>query len=81
MFNKIKAWTARRDEIRRKKEFIRGYNWAAGSLLRKDETPVSITSCMYKSMWTIFDSGAIAAIEKLIDAKVIEDDRISERPR
>lgn len=78
MFAKYKAWTARRDAIRRRKEFIRGYNWAAGALLRGEETPGSIESCQYLPMWTSFDSGTIKAIEKLLELKVIEDDRIPE---
>lgn len=76
MFKKLKAWTARRDEIRRTKEFIRGYDWAAGALLRGDETPMSIEVCMCASMWTSFDSGCIAATGKLLDLNVIKDDRI-----
>lgn len=75
ILSKVKSWTIHRHKTREEKEFVKGYDWAAGVLLRGEETPMSIESYMYAPMWTKFDSGALVATEKLIGLEVIKDDR------
>ena len=71
----FKKYTKRKE----KNLFISGYNYAAGALLRKEETPMSIDSNCWgfeSSSSHYFDLGCDMAIEELIRLKVIEDDRL-----
>jgi len=74
MFNKIKKWCANRKQEKDKDDWKAGYNWAAGSLLRGEETPQTVNNYMLHT--DLFDYGAFAATEKLIECKIIEDDHL-----
>ncbi len=70
-------WFKKRNERKRKKLFNRGYDFAAGSLLRGEETPISLESKWWRSPNSNeFDSGVGAATSKLIDLGIVEDDSI-----
>lgn len=70
-------WFKKRNEQKRKQLFNRGYDYAAGSLLRGEETPISLESRWWHNVDNNeFDSGIMAATAKLIDLGIIEDDTI-----
>ena len=72
MFKFIKNLITDRDN----KYFIDGYDWAAGVLLRGEETPKSISNYTNSHRRTAFDDGADAAVRKVVMSGVVEDDRI-----
>lgn len=51
-----------------------GYDWAAGAILRGEETPRSIDVKIWGPTRNTFDCGAEMATHKLIRLGVIEDD-------
>lgn len=55
--------------------YTRGYNYAAGSLLRSEETPLSLDAKCWSNDYNDFDRGINAAIIKLRVLGIIEDDR------
>lgn len=56
------------------KEYINGYDYAAGALLRGEETPKGIEDKVWDQ--SDFDKGAYDAINRLLFTHVdIEDDR------
>ena len=52
-----------------------GYDWAAGALLRKEETPASIEAYACDTDRNEFDRGAYAACDKLVGLGVIAENR------
>lgn len=65
---------------KRESEFSAGYDWAAGSLLRGEQTPYSIESiCTFQSTH-YFDRGALVALDHLIRRAAIVDDRVVPHP-
>lgn len=69
MFRFLKIWAERR----RLKAYREGYNYAAGALLRYEETPASLQAYTYGSS-DVFDKGINAACRDLLEARIIEDD-------
>ena len=70
MFNFI-----RKHKLKKKQEArINGYNWAAGALLRGEETPMSIDAYTSGNDRTSFDFGAEDACSRLINLGVIVND-------
>jgi len=67
-----------KDYIKKNKEtaWKEGYNWAAGALLRGEETPISIEAYTYNNNKEAFDFGSEEAVNKLIELNIILDDRI-----
>ena len=65
----------RQDRVKRldKKMYNRGYDFAAGALLRGEETPLSIESHYCICDWTSFDRGVNDAVATLIEKGVVED--------
>lgn len=61
---------------RNNKYFIDGYDWAAGVLLREEETPKSVSNYTNSHRRTAFDDGADAAVRKIVLIGAVEDDRI-----
>lgn len=64
------------------KAYVSGYDWAAGKLLRKEMTPSQVeaqcdTSSVFHegAMMKAFDTGAQHAIDVLVDAGVVDEDR------
>lgn len=79
MLNHIKDWLEKRRAAAREAEYRRGYDWAAGRLLRGHATPITIeayTYIRYSPRYDDFDRGADAAVDRLVEAGVIEDDRV-----
>lgn len=79
---RLHAWFHDREMSYRARAYNQGYDWAAGSLLRGQETPFSIQARMEsevfpKSVWaSSFDRGACAACNRLVQANVIHDDSV-----
>lgn len=71
----VKIPLAERKVLRRKEDHDRGFNLGAGTLLRGEETPLSLESKVYRNEYTVFDYGMLAAAEKLIKLGVIKEDR------
>ena len=72
MFNLIQKYKQRKKEEQR----INGYDWAAGALLRKEETPQSIDAYVYGNDRTAFDFGAKEACDRLIKLGIIKSDYV-----
>lgn len=56
--------------------YIDGYDWAAGVLLRGDESPRTVMSYLDYGALTRFDDGVIAAITDVVHMTGIVDDRV-----
>ena len=72
MFNIIKKWYCKRKQEKYITEWLNGYDWAAGVLLRKEETPLSIEA-IYGHDSSAFDLGVYTAIDTILRLKVSED--------
>ena len=73
----IKEWNLERTNKLHKEEYDRGYDFAAGILLRGEETPNSLMGKYGNSdSWDLFDEGANDATNHLIREGVIENDRV-----
>lgn len=71
------SWWQRRKERKRIRKFNAGYDYAAGALLRGEETPISLEAQWWHNIYADeFDSGVMAATFKLVDLGVIVDDSI-----
>ncbi|RLB78951.1 MAG: hypothetical protein DRH06_00235 [Deltaproteobacteria bacterium] len=72
------SWLSKKiDEIKEEARFRawnRGFDWAAGALLRDEETPMSIDSYASGNDKDRFDMGAYAACKQLIELGIIEND-------
>ncbi|NIA10707.1 MAG: hypothetical protein GWP10_13515 [Nitrospiraceae bacterium] len=73
----FKKWYLGRIRKINRKSYNKGYNIAAGTLLRGEETPSSILIdiTIANEGWNYFYQGSCDAVERLIDEKVIKDDR------
>lgn len=72
----ITKWIQKRKLKAEKSQYIAGYNYAAGALLRGDETPISLESQYCYGNWTPFDRGANDAMVRLIRGGIVEDDNV-----
>ena len=70
----IKKWLKKRKEKAERKEYKRGYDYAAGALLRGEETPLSIEAHYFRDDWTFFEDGANDAVTCLIAKGVVKND-------
>ena len=84
---KVMAWAQARRMSALTLAFNQGYDWAAGALLRGQETPASLAVHIDSSYEfpqsphaRSFDRGAVAACNRLIYAGVIHDDTHVARP-
>ena len=75
LINKIKQYFYNRQKKRNENLFNRGYDYAAGLLLRKESSPINIQAIISKDKDS-FDWGMLAAISDLINLGYVEDDRI-----
>jgi hypothetical protein len=78
MINKIKKWYTKKKKEKYAAQWQESYDWAAGKLLRGEETPLSI-ELTYGIRNNInennpFHSGVSAAINKLLELKAIKND-------
>lgn len=85
----IKEWRLKRAEVLKEEQYNNGYNFAAGTMLRGEESPFSLTA-KYKNSpwyyyrrnlkchngWNYFYYGVEDAIDYFIDNKLIKDDRV-----
>lgn len=70
-------WWQRRKEKKRVHRFNAGYNYAAGTLLRGEESPISLEAQWWHNVYADeFDSGVMAATYRLVELGVIVDDSI-----
>lgn len=78
MLSGFKAWVAQRRHCRQRQDYQRGFDTAAGSLLRKESTPKALAAQYSASIRarTQFDYGMEAAVEFLIARGLVADDRI-----
>lgn len=68
MFKFIESYKAKQKAEQERK----GYDWAAGALLRGEETPMSIDAYTNGNDRTAFDFGADEACRKLISLGVVK---------
>ena len=71
----VKIPLAERKVLRRKREHDNGFDFGAGVLLRKEESPASLEAYAYRGDFSNFDYGVLAAMEKLVSSGAVEDDR------
>lgn len=71
----LSDWKTRRQITSYEDRFNRGYDWAAGMLLRGEATASGVEVMLW-STDNPFDVGARAAISKLIVLKVVVDDTV-----
>ncbi len=69
-------WVGYNKEVKKQKELRRGFDWAAGVLLKEEETPISIESYCNSIDRGFFDMGAEEAVNLLIKLGIIIDDRV-----
>ena len=70
----IKQWLKKRRENRARKLYNRGFDYAAGALLRGEKTPIELQAESCPEDRDEFDIGVDHAINKLLN--LIEDNRI-----
>ena len=72
----LKEWLHKRKKNKDINQYVKGYNYAAGEILRGVSSPIEIESHYYGSSWTPFDRGCDDAIDLLTELKVVEDNRM-----
>lgn len=95
LFFRFQKWSNKRKNTEFKKVFDRGYNWAAGSLLRGELSPIEVeafydlgeskTDLFGYLDWIPgctrpFDQGSKAATDRLCTLGVCIDDRFVKEP-
>lgn len=65
-------WLSNYRKRSRRENYNNGFDYAAGTLLRKDMTDTELTSYFYDSELDSFDHGVIDAINKLTKLGFIE---------
>lgn len=80
MIKDIKDWIKNRKREKEQRNFNRafctGYNYAAGTLLRGEESPFSLESYAWLDLYTPFDKGVSEATDRLVEAGVVKDNRM-----
>lgn len=76
MFKFISNHLKKRKKETKRKNYINGYNFAVGALLREEETPLFIESYYYDTQIDQFDFGMIDAVIKLEKIGFITDKNI-----
>lgn len=77
MFKKIiENWCKRKEHKKYMRSFRNGYDYAAGELLRKEHTPISLESYFYGASMDNFDQGIRAAVQDAILQGLVKDDRL-----
>lgn len=70
-------WLTHWQERKKQARFNRGYDYAAGALLRGEETPGSLEAKWWHNPYSDeFDTGVMTATKRLINLNVIEDNSI-----
>jgi len=69
-------WLKERRQKRNLELYNRGYDFACGSLLRGDKTPLSLEALIPDFNKNHFDLGMEEVIDKLISLGVVVDDRV-----
>lgn len=75
MIKLIQNWLIKRRLDKETNQYVKGYNFAAGELLRGTATPQEIESYYYRSSWTPFDRGCNDAIDRLVRLNAVIDNR------
>lgn len=73
MFSAFKRWNHQRKTRALWMEFVNGFDYAAGVLLRGENTPYGLERLA--SMGDAFDHGVLAAVSRLVEAGIVSDDR------
>jgi hypothetical protein len=77
MFPSFTKWRKGRRLAREAQLERNGFDYAAGALLRKEETPISLEAQWWHNTNSgAFDRGVMRATYTLIDLKVVEDDSL-----
>lgn len=72
----IRRWLKKRKEERKMELYYNGFDFAAGVLLRREQTPVQLDSLVNWQEADNFDLGMDAAIDIIVGLNFVEDDRI-----
>jgi hypothetical protein len=72
----LKQWLEKRRQTAYDRAYRSGYDWAAGSLLRGDHTPLGVEGVTYPPDGP-FNLGASAATDRLVEVGAVEDDRLN----
>ena len=85
MLRRVKKWLSHRKSRKEKEDYNRGFDWAAGALLRHEMTPAEVESYYninstaeesFSDLQINFIRGVRKAILTLIKTCVVEDDRL-----
>lgn len=74
MFKWLSNYLKSNEEKIKKEHYNNGFDYAAGTLLRKEKTAIQLTSYFYDSELDSFDYGIIDAINKLKEIGFIKKD-------
>lgn len=81
MVSLLKQWLRDRKARQREESYSRGYNFAAGALLRGEETPASLEAQIWpdhdNGPLDAFDRGVMDAVRALVRHKVVEDNSVA----
>lgn len=61
-------------EAKQKTDWVKGYHYAAGCLLREIKTPRELEEELY--LFDSYDAGILSAIVDAIEKHLVEDDRL-----
>lgn len=76
MINYIKKWLKERKEKKKLNSYLNGFDFAAGVLLRREQTPIQLDSLANWQDANDFDLGMDAAIDVIVGLNFVEDNRI-----
>ena len=68
-------WWARHKQKRNLELYNNGYDYACGSLLRGEHTPLSLEALIPELGKNHFDFGMLDAIDKVVSLGIVADDR------
>ena len=74
--NKLKQWLQKRRMRHSKELYNRGFNYAMGTLVRGEKTPLILDAERYEVSRDAFDNGEDAAMAKAIQLGIVKDDRM-----
>ena len=77
IINWVQDRRRRRHEAGSQRAYVRGYDWAAGLLLRGEAEPITVQAYTEPGLrYSDFDRGADAAVDRLVALNIVEDNRI-----
>lgn len=73
MFTKIRNWYREQIAVRKAANYRRGYDYAAGALVRGEETPASLSAKIWHDDRDEFDRGMMDAAREMVFRGLAED--------